>query len=110
MEKLRYDQKWDLQKVISHPSCSGIHDILLDHDRNLWITSARNDLLFKFDLRGDLLEYHYFRHNQELLASIQGLQPRILSNQDIITGIIDFRDPRTHKITTHDTVHVNSVT
>ncbi len=104
-----FDQRWDLIKVISHPSCSGIHDILFDKEKNLWVTSARNDILFKFDLDGNILDYYYFRQDQQNHNLNQWTQPRILSNEDIEQGTLDFRDPRTHMLASHDTVHVNSV-
>lgn len=104
-----FNQNWDLLKVISHPSCSGIHDIFLDRDNNLWVTSARNDLLFKFDLDGNLLKFFYFRQEQPAISGIPWTHPTLFSNEEIENGQIDFRDPRTHKVTTHDTVHVNSI-
>lgn len=104
-----FNQNWDLLKTISHPSCSGIHDIFLDRDNNLWVTSARNDLLFKYDLEGNILDYFYFRQDQLSHSEFSWLHPPQLSAEEIEKGQIDFRDPRTHKITTHDTVHVNSI-
>ena len=104
-----FNQNWDLLKVISHPSCSGIHDIILDRDNNLWVTSARNDLLFKFNLDGDLLDYLYFRQDQPNITGLPEAHPTLFSNEEIESGQIDFRDPRTHELTTHDTVHINSV-
>jgi hypothetical protein len=105
----RFDQTWNLLRVISHPSCSGIHDILLDSNNHLWVTSARNDILFKFDIEGNLLEYFYFRQNHPNQPMLQWAQPPILNNKDIANGKTDFRDPRTHEISAHDSVHVNSI-
>jgi hypothetical protein len=105
----RFNKNWELLRIISHPSCSGIHDILIDSDHNLYVTSARNDLLFKFDLDGNLIEYYYFRQNPANHAINQWVRPEILSIEEIAGGQIDFRDPRTHKITSHDSVHINSI-
>ena len=105
----RFDQNWQLLKTISHPSCSGIHDILLDRDNILWVTSARNDILFKFDLNGNLIDHYYYRESQRFRSSQPWAQEKILSQKEIENGNLDFRDPRTHKITKHDTVHINSI-
>jgi hypothetical protein len=105
----RFNRDWDLLNVISHPSCSGIHDILLDRENHLWVTSARNDLLFKFNLDGHCLKFFNFREFSFVRDSLQLPQPTVLSKEDIINGGIDFRDPRTHILTTHNGTHLNSI-
>lgn len=105
----QFDCQWGLQKVISHPSCSGIHEILLDRDHNLWVTSARNDLLFRFDLDGNMLDFFHFRRHDQNRSILPWAQQAILTREAIIKGQIDFRDPRTHSVTTYDSAHVNSI-
>jgi hypothetical protein len=105
----RFNRDWDLINVISHPSCSGIHDILLDRENHLWVTSTSNDLLFKFNLDGQCLKFFYFREFDFVRDSFQLPLPIVLSKEDIISGRIDFRDPRTHILTTHDGTHLNSI-
>lgn len=106
----RFDRHWNFITGITHPSCSGIHDIAIDSDQQLWVTSSRNDLLFKFDLEGNLLSFINFRINPMLRDTLAWRPKKQLSNQDIIAGRIDFRDPRTHVLTDYDRAHVNSIT
>lgn len=104
----RYDPQWNLLGLITHPSCAGIHDILF-HDNTLWVASARTDLLFRFDLSGDILKYYYMREPSPALKSM-GWQPHTtLRTSQIEEGSIDFRDPRTHKEEETDNAHVNSL-
>jgi len=105
----RFDKNWNLVKVITHPSCSGIHDILIDSENNLWVTSTRNDLLFRFDLEGNLLSFVNFRNIQMLRDSLEWRPKKRLSDLDILDGAIDFRDPRTHILTDFNRSHVNNV-
>ncbi|MCK5345656.1 MAG: hypothetical protein KAR20_19735, partial [Candidatus Heimdallarchaeota archaeon] len=105
----RFTHNWSLINVITHPSCSGIHDILIDSDKNLWVTSARNDLLFKFDFDGNLLSFINFRNKQMLRNSLGWNPKNRLSNLDIKKGLIDFRDPRSHVLPDFDRAHVNSI-
>lgn len=105
----RFDKNWNLINVITHPSCSGIHDILIDSEQNLWVTSTRNDLLFRFDLEGNLLSFINFRNIQMLRDSLEWRPKKRLSDHDILDGAIDFRDPRSHILTDFNRSHVNSV-
>ena len=100
-----YDHKWNLQRIITHPSCAGIHDILF-HGNTLWVTSARNDLLMQFDLSGNLLLHYYLR----LPIKELNWKPTVLLLSDnIVNGTINFRDPRTHNSDEFNKAHVNSV-
>ena len=105
----RFNQNWDLQGVITHPACAGIHDVMIDRNDCLLVSSARNDLLFKFDLQGTLLEYIDFRREPGLLQSLAWNQPGVISEKVIASGEIDFRDPRSHELTVYDGAHINSV-
>jgi hypothetical protein len=104
----RYDPQWNLLGVISHPSCAGIHDILFDENM-LWVTSARTDTLMRFDLEGNLLDQVYIRADKSILKTLDWRVPVLLSDDDIRSGRIDFRDPRTHEKESYDRAHLNSI-
>ena len=104
-----FNHDWILQNVITHPSCAGIHDILLDSNQHLWVTSARNDLLFKFNLTGDLLDFYNFRDKTNPWYSSIYWNRSLLTQEDIIEGRTDFRDPRTHSQSFFDSTHVNGI-
>ena len=103
-----YDPQWHLQGIISHPSAAAIHDIHF-HDKTLWATAARNDLLMQFDLGGRLLNHYYMRRPSPATQALRW-QPRILlSPESVRRGAIEFRDPRTHDEETYDHAHANSL-
>lgn len=104
----RYDPEWNILGIISHPSMVAIHDILFI-ENSLWATSARNDLVFQFDLEGKLLNYYYLREPSPANEALRWHPPRLLHAQQIIQGGLEFRDPRTHEEETYDWAHVNSV-
>lgn len=104
----RYDPDWNLLGVMTHPSCAGIHDIAY-HGDTLWVTSTRSDLLMQFDFQGNLVKHFYMREPSHALAEIGWRAPIRLKPDDIQTGRIDFRDPRSHEMETHDRLHVNGV-
>lgn len=103
-----YDPAWNLLGVFSHPSCSAIHDIAFQGD-TLWVTSARTDLLFQFDLTGALLNHYNLRQPSPALDRLGWKPPQLLSREQILQGKIDFRNPKTHDELTFDRAHVNSV-
>lgn len=103
-----FSPSWGTLGVISHPACAGIHDIVLRNGR-LWATSARNNLLLEFDLTGSLRQHFdllAFARARELLGRNTKC---LLTDRDILSGAVDFRDPRTHNYDTYDRMHVNSV-
>jgi hypothetical protein len=104
----RYDSQWNLLGFITHPSCAGIHDILLQGS-TIWVASSRTDLLFKFDLLGDLLQHYYLRKLSPATNTLNWHPPILLTPKQIEEGSIDFRDPRTHKEEEADNAHVNSM-
>lgn len=104
----RYDPKWDLLGVITHPSCAGIHDITYQND-TLWVTSARSDLLIQFDLSGRWMRHFYVRDPSEALEAIGWKAPVLLTTAEIVNGKIDFRDPRTHELEVYNRAHINGV-
>ena len=104
----RYDPQWNLLGVISHPSCAGIHDILFD-ENSLWVTSARTDTLMHFDLDGNLMDQVYIRGDRSILKSLDWRVPVLLNDDDIRSGRIDFRDPRSHEKESYDRAHLNSI-
>jgi hypothetical protein len=104
----QYDPAWNLLSVFSHPSCSAIHDIAYQGD-TLWVTSSRTDLLMQLDLTGKLLKHYYLRGPSPALERLGWKPPLLLSNEQILQGAIDFRNPKTHDEFTFDRAHVNSV-
>lgn len=104
----RYDPHWNLLGAISHPAMAAVHDILYQGD-TLWACSARNDLIYQFDLHGALQRHIYLRDPSPALHSL-AWKPARLVRQDTIRGQkIEFRDPRTHDEETYDHAHVNSI-
>ena len=104
----RYDPQWNLLGFITHPSMAAIHDIAFQGD-TLWATAARTDLVFQFDLSGNLLRHHYMRDPSPALRSLNWKPPILLQPDGIRKGEVDFRDPRTHQEETYDRAHVNSI-
>jgi len=104
-----FDPDWHLQRIVTHPSCAGIHEIMLDEDKHLWVTSTRNDVLFKFNLDGALLDFVSLRHNKDLMQALEMNRAPLLSAADIADGKLDFRDPRTHSQMKYDALHLNSI-
>ena len=103
-----YDAQWNLVEVISHPSCAGIHDILYQHE-SLWVTVARTDLLMRFDLSGQLIEHYDLREPTPVLDALDWDPPVLLNSEQILSGVTDFRDPRTHEWETYDWAHINGI-
>lgn len=103
-----YDPTWNLCGVFSHPSCSAIHDIAFQGDM-LWVTSSRTDLLLQFDLDGKLQKHYYLRQPSPALDQLGWHPPRLLTDEQILQGKIDFRNPATHDELAFDRAHVNSV-
>ena len=104
----RYDNHWDLRSIISHPSMAAIHDVQFE-DSTLWVTSARNDLVFQYDARGSLLRHFYLRDPSPANRQLEWNPTLLLDADSIRTGGLEFRDPRTHEEETFDHAHVNSV-
>lgn len=104
-----YDRSWQPIAQFWHPSCAGIHDIELDEENErVWASSSRNDLLICLDFNGDIQSYtdlRVFSTIRELAA--RKIQP-FLSEQEILRGAVNFRDPHTHDLAVTDTLHVNS--
>ena len=104
----RYDPQWNLLGMISHPSCSAIHDIAFQRD-TLWVTSARTDVLMQFDLFGELLQHYYLRSPSPALSKLGWRPPILLRDEHIRQGKIDFRNPLTHDQESYDRAHLNSL-
>lgn len=104
----RYDADWRYLGLISHPSCAAIHDIAFDGE-TIWVSSARNDILFQFHLDGRLLRHHDMRRAVSGISELAwGAAPQ-LTRQQIRAGGLDFRDPSSHRQLDYDRAHVNSV-
>lgn len=104
----RYDLDGRFVPVLSHPSCADIHDIAYMGGR-LWVTSTRNDLLLGFDDQSRLVEYHNVRTWRRVRECLGWSAVNLLSDGDIHSGRIDFRDPATHEKQDYDEAHVNSM-
>lgn len=103
-----YDPSWALVNVITHPSCSNIHDILIKDDI-LWVTSSCNDLVIQFDWSGNIVDYFNYREHAKILQELDFEVPNLLDRHAIFSGKIDFRDPRTHRLGAYDRAHLNSL-
>jgi hypothetical protein len=104
----RFNPEWVFLGVITHPSCSYIHDILFQED-TLWACSAGSDVMIQFDRAGNFLRSLYMRQPSQALMNLQWNPPLLLDEQSIKVGLIDFRNPSTHDRTVFDNAHVNSM-
>ena len=105
---VHFDSQWNVLRVISHPSCSGIHDIFISYD-TVWVTSTSNDLLIQFNNAGDLIHFINLR-DHSLWPDKLNWKPRLLnSHDDIVRGKTDFRNPKYFNPVTYNVAHVNSV-
>jgi hypothetical protein len=104
----RFDASWNVVGSISHPSCASIHDIVIQ-DGTLWVASCCNDLVFQFDLEGRVLQVLNFRTYPELLEVLSWNPCNRLELETVLSGGIDFRDPRTHRHEVYDGAHINSL-
>jgi len=103
-----YDKSWNLIAVLTHPMCASIHDILY-RDESLWVSSARNDLILQFNLKGDLLGYFNYHEEDLILSELNMNSSLLLDREAILKGKMDFRDPRTIPRNVYDRSHVNSL-
>ncbi len=104
----RYDTHWNLRGIISNPSMAAIHDVMYD-DESIWATSARNDLVFQYNLDGTLLRHFYLRDSSPATRALKWEPTPLLQPEGVREGAIEFRDPRTHSEETYDHAHVNSI-
>jgi len=105
-----YTPSWDMELIMSHPSCSDIHDIRFE-DNSLWVTSTCNGLVFRFSRDGRLEDSLNYREFPALLRRINQRLSRkeFLSQEGIRNGTLDFRDPRNYRIDVFDKIHLNSL-
>lgn len=99
-----FDKDWKQIHTIYHPSCAGIHDLVLLNNK-IWVTSSRNDLVFCFDLQGNIINVLDIRENFTLGSDTKPF----LTQKQIHDGTINFRDPRTHDHFVTDLLHINSL-
>ena len=103
-----FDKQWNLLQTITHPSVSAIHELIYDEE-GIWVTSTVNDALARFDLKGNLKEFHYLREQKTLMRQLKGPQKILLRPQDIFAGNRDFRSRSYIKSDKYDRVHVNGL-
>jgi len=103
-----YDNHWILLKEIQHPSCAGIHDIVLLNGE-VWVTSSRNDLLCCFDIQGNLKKIIDIRTLNTISTITQNEIPPLSSSESYFRGKVNYRDPRTHDHYMTDRLHINSL-
>jgi hypothetical protein len=105
---LVFDRNWNLLRTCTHPSVSAIHEILYVED-GIWVTSTANDLLAKFDASGALKEYYLIQAQKKLMQVLQISRKRILNDEAVRYGEIDFRKRSYFNSDSHDRTHLNSV-
>lgn len=103
-----YDSKWKPIRYFYHPSCSSLHELVLS-EKEIWVTSTSNDLLFCFDTMGKLRKYIDARTFKSLINDCNWKPKTFITEEQVVNGKIDFRDPRTHDMVETDHAHVNSV-
>lgn len=104
-----YSSEWRLKRVITHPSCSDIHDIRVG-DGTLLVTSTCNGYLMYFDKEGNYLSHFDYRYYPEITAALQQRTSPAeqISSERVASGSLDFRDPRNFDIDVFDKIHLNS--
>jgi len=105
-----YDAHWRLTQCITHPSCANIHGILAKEDR-LWVTSTRNGLCCEFSQTGEMRDYFDYRQYEDICRRIgvESDTAKGLGRKSVLSGDVDFRDPRTHRLEVSDAVHLNGL-
>jgi hypothetical protein len=103
-----YDPNWKPITYFWHPSCANIHDIVIDQGQ-IWVTSAQNDLLLRFNIDGSVTDIIYLRDYAHLINGIDWRPPKLLTHDQFSNGEINFRDPRTHSWALSDSAHVNGI-
>jgi len=103
-----FNRHWDLLRTFTHPSVSGIHEILYVGD-GLWVTSTANDLLARFDRLGTLDQFHDIRSQRSLMKKVGGPLKQMISRDDILRGGFDFRDRSYFKLDAYDRTHLNAI-
>lgn len=104
----RFDHQWNGSPPISHPSCAGIHDIII-HDDLLWVTSARNDLVVGLTRESAIKRIFNYREHPEVLQELGIERPVMQTDEEIRSGTIDFRNLREKGTYAYDGAHVNSL-
>ncbi|MEJ5223892.1 MAG: hypothetical protein WHV44_05500, partial [Anaerolineales bacterium] len=104
-----FDKQWNLVRSITHPSVSGIHELLYCHD-GVWVTSTANDMLVRFDLEGNLVEIYSLREQQDLMRRINGPRNILLRPCDALAGRHDFRKRTYFTSDKYDRLHLNGLT
>jgi hypothetical protein len=104
----RFDHSWNIVGSITHPCCASIHDIVIQ-DGTIWAASCCNDLVFQFDLEGRVLQVLNLRSIPDLQEELGWHPSNRLDLETILSGAIDFRDPRTHRQEVTDGAHINSL-
>lgn len=103
-----YDANWNPIRYFWHPSCALIHDIAF-HQDTLWVTSAENDLVVGFSLSGAVKEIINTRDFVSTIGSKHWKANNSLSQEQLLKGMVDFRNPVTHNNAYSDSVHVNGI-
>jgi hypothetical protein len=104
----RVDASWNVVGSITHPCCASIHDVVVQ-DGTLWVASCCNDLVFQFDLDGRVLQVLNFRTYPDLHEALGWSPLNRLDLETILSGGIDFRNPRSHRQEVTDGAHINSL-
>ena len=103
-----YDLDWIPLSVIGPPFLGKIHDLCVVGEQ-VCFTSFRNNLLICFDFQGKILDYYDFCKMPHVFHDIKWKPKPYLSDKQILSRHIDFRDPQTHDPNITDAAHINSV-
>ncbi|HUH97122.1 MAG TPA: hypothetical protein VLZ89_07180 [Anaerolineales bacterium] len=104
-----FDPHWNLLRTLTHPSVAAIHEILYVDD-GIWVSSTANDLLAKFDLAGQLMEFEYVRSHKNLMRQLGGPWRPGSQQGDAPNGKFDLRKRTYFKSDAYDRTHLNSMT
>ncbi len=104
-----FDKHWNLVRSITHPSMSGIHELIYDKT-GVWVTSTANDMLVRFDMDGSLSEIHNLREQAEVMRRVKGPRNMLLRRGDVLSGKRDFRKRTYFTSDKYDRLHLNGLT
>ena len=87
-----FDPNWNLTRVLSHPVCSSIHELIFD-GKDVLVVSTGTDHLLDFDENNNI-NRAWFVHDQTALVRRARIKRASMTSAEIMQSGIDFRDRR----------------
>ncbi len=102
-----FDPNWNLTRVLSHPVCSSIHELIFD-GKDVLVVSTGTDHLLDFDENNNI-NRAWFVHDQTDLVRRARIKRASMTSAEIMQSGIDFRDRRKFRTEEFDHTHLNSL-